>query len=130
MSFVYFWFILIVYRKCWMLYLFKLAWNTQKITRTSTKARCFLILEMFLCLNAPPYCFFLYIFEVRMSNFYWANLRNIAKQNWHKFISKLWGSGVTPCKSFSILASFFMPRVGPKWNKYLYLCLANFENQI
>ena len=70
-SFVYFWFILIVHRRCWVLYLFKLVWNTQKITWTSTKARCFLILKMFLCLNAPPYCFFLHIFEVKMSNFYW-----------------------------------------------------------
>ena len=69
--FVYFWFILTVYRKCWLLYLFKLVWNTQKITWTSIKARCFLILKMFWCLNAPPYCFFLHIFEVKMSNFYW-----------------------------------------------------------
>ena len=51
--------------------LFKLVWNTQKITWTSTKARCFLILKMFWCLNALPYCFFLHIFEVKVSNFYW-----------------------------------------------------------
>ena len=70
-SIVYFWFILIVYRKCWLLYSFKLVWNTQKITWTSTKAWCFLILKMFWCLNALPYCFFLHIFEVKLSNFYW-----------------------------------------------------------
>ena len=33
-----------------------------------------------------------------------------------KFISKFWSNGVTPCKSFSIPASFFMPHVG-------YLCV-------
>ena len=70
-SFVYFWFILILYRKCWLLYLFKLVWNTQKITWTSTKVRYFLMLKIFWCLNALLYCFFLHIFEVKVSNFYW-----------------------------------------------------------
>ena len=45
--------------------LFKLVWTAQKITWASTKARCCLISKMFLCLNAPPYCFFLHIFEVK-----------------------------------------------------------------
>ena len=51
--------------------IFLLVWNTQKITWTSTKARSFVILKMSLCLNASPYCFFLHIFKVKMSNFYW-----------------------------------------------------------
>ena len=62
--------------------LFKLVWNTQKIAWTSTMAICFLILKMFWCLNAPPYCFFLNIFEdVKFLLTY--NLRNITKQNWY-----------------------------------------------
>ena len=55
-----------------------LVWNTQRITWTSTKARCFLILKMFWCLNAP-HCFFLHIFEVKMSNFYWPLLEKYNK---------------------------------------------------
>ena len=51
--------------------LFKLVWNTGKTTWTGTKARCFLILKMFSCLNALPYCFFLHIFEIKVSHFYW-----------------------------------------------------------
>ena len=48
-------------------YLFKLVWNTHEITWT----RCFLIMKRFLCLNALPCCFFLHIFEVKVSNVYW-----------------------------------------------------------
>ena len=36
----------------------------------SENYRCFFILKMFWCLSAPPYCFFLRISEVKMSNFY------------------------------------------------------------
>ena len=76
------------------------------------QGKCFLILKMFWGLNALPYCFFLHIFEVKVSNFYWSI-------TWEmkigiKLISKFWSNGVTPCKSFSILPSFFMPHVGPK----------------
>ena len=65
--------------------LFKLVWNTQKTTCTiflSTKSRCFLILKIFWCLNALPYCFFLRIFEgVKFLLTY--KLRNITKTKWH-----------------------------------------------
>ena len=97
-------------------YLFKLVWNTQKMTRTSTKARCFLTLKKFWCLNALPYCFFLHIFLLTY------NLRNVIKQIGIKFISKWW-NGATPFKSVSIFTSFFMSHVGSKWNIYLSLWL-------
>ena len=129
-SFVYFWFILIVHRRCWVLYLFKLVWNTQKITWESTKARCFLILKMFLFLNAPPYYFFLHIFELKISNFYWPITSETLQSKIDiKFISKFWSNGVTPCKSFSSL----LHSLCPMWvqsGTTIYLYLANFENKI
>ena len=99
-----------MYRRCRVLYLFRLVWNTQKITWESIKARCFLILKMFLCLNAPPYYFFLHIFEVKISNFYWPITSETLQSKIDiKFISKFWSNVVTPCKSFSSLLHSLCP---------------------
>ena len=118
-SFVCYWFILVGYRKCWLLYLFYLIWNTQKITWTITKARCFLILKMFGVLMHW------------LIAFYWPITWEMYQNKIGiKLIPKFWSNGVTPCQSFFILVSFFMPHVGPKWNIYLSLCLAKLENKI
>ena len=50
----------------------------------------------------------------------------MVKRSQSSQISKL----AMSCKVFSILASFFMPLVGTKWNIYLSLCLDNFENKM
>ena len=106
--------------------LFKLFWNTQKITWTiffKYQGKMFLNIKMFWYLNALPHCFFLHVFEVKVSNFHWPITWEI-KQNriGIKFITKSYSNGITTCKSFSILGSFFMPHVGRKWNMYLSLC--------
>ena len=78
---------------------------------------------MFWCLNVLPCCFFRCIFEVKVSNFYWSMTWEISQNKIGiKSISKFYSNGITPDKFFSILSSFFMPHVGPKWNNYLLLC--------
>ena len=49
----------------------------------STKARCFLILKMFWCLNALPYFFSSHFWSEGVKILLTYKLRNITKQNWH-----------------------------------------------
>ena len=86
---------------------------------------CFLKLKIFLCLNALPYCFF-FTFLKQILTY---NLRNKTKRNWYQIYLKILKQSYNTLKKFSILSSFFMSHVDPKWNIYLSLCLANFENR-
>ena len=115
-SFVHFWSILVVCKKCWLVHL---CWHAQ--------ARCFLD-KWGPTLNTLPYCFSSNFSDRGVTFLLNFNLRNMIKQSWHYiYSSKSFEAMVYSLIKVFPSFSSFTPHVGPTCNIYLSHYCAKFE---